>query len=82
MALIVELITKMNKWYDSLDSFFRFLFTCCMVFIPFLIAFVGSGPVESIGLIMLLVLVIVRGYWVFIGSENEKNNSEVSKTDS
>ncbi len=82
MTFIVDLIANMNKWYDSLDSIFRFLFTCCMVFPPFLIAFVGSGVVEAIGLIWFLVLLLVRGYWVFVGSENEKINSKASETDS
>jgi len=82
MNFIKNLIARINKWYEDMEAMFKFLFTLCMITPPFMIAFVGSGPVEAIGLVWLLALGIVRGYWVFIGLEDEKANQKVSKSDS
>lgn len=77
MNFIKNLIARINKWYEDMEAIFKFLFTCCMVAPPFLIAFVGRGPVEAIGLVWFLALAIVRGYWVFVGSENEKADPKI-----
>lgn len=72
MDLIKKAIKEVNKWYDGMDDMFKFLLSMCLGGIGFIIAFAGSGWIESIGLLYYLALLGVRGYYIFVLKPEEE----------